>query len=72
MIIGVTGYAIREEGAPEGTSPLLYVIVILVIMNISWFAFYFISKRKRRGHSKENEGYPGYGENGGYFKENER
>ena len=74
VIIGVTGYAIREEGAPEGTSPLLYVIVILVIMNIGWFAFYFFSKRKRGGHSKENEGYPGYGESEGYFREgkNER
>jgi len=47
-IIGVTGYAIREEGlAPEGASPLIYVIIILVIMNIGWFVFYFLSRRRK-------------------------
>ena len=38
-IIGVTGYAIRDVGAPTGTSPMAIVIIILVLMNFGWFAF---------------------------------
>jgi len=45
-IIGVTGYAIKEAGAPEGASSLLWVLIIVLVMgNIGWFVFYL---RRRR------------------------
>lgn len=47
-IIGVTGYAIKEEmAAPSHTSPLVIVVILLVIVNIGWFVFYFMSRRKK-------------------------
>jgi hypothetical protein len=46
-IIGVTGYAIGpERAAPLGISPIAIVAVLLALVNIGWFVFYFISKRK--------------------------
>jgi len=46
-IVGITGYAIKDGGlSPGGTSPLIVVIIVLVAMNIGWFAFYFARKRK--------------------------
>lgn len=46
-IIGITGYAIKEEGLAPTTSPLLIVIIILVAMNLGWFAFYLRSKKRK-------------------------
>lgn len=45
-IIGVTGYAISEEKpSPSHTSPLVIVVILLVIVNIGWFVFYFMSRK---------------------------
>ncbi len=48
-IIGVTGYAIRmpEEPSPLGVSPLVLLVILLVIINIGWFVFYFMSRKKK-------------------------
>ena len=47
-IIGVTGYAIRqlEEPSPMKISPLWILVILLVIVNIGWFVFYFMTRRK--------------------------
>lgn len=59
-IIGITGYAIKAEGlAPEGPSTLIWVIIILLVMNIGWFAYYFLSgKRKNKQPPKETKIQP--------------
>jgi len=44
-IIGVTGYAIKEEApAPKG-SPMIILVILLVIINVGWFVFYFMKKK---------------------------
>ena len=45
-IIGVTGYAISEQPAPQKNSYLIVLVILLVIVNIGWFVFYFISRKK--------------------------
>ncbi len=47
-IIGVTGYAVAAEKAAPSASPMAIVTVLLALVNIGWFAFYFISMRKRK------------------------
>lgn len=47
-IIGVTGYAVKEEAlAPSHASPLVILVILLVIVNIGWFVFYFISRKRK-------------------------
>lgn len=45
-IIGVTGYAIQEKASPKHTSPLIILVILLVLINIGWFVFYFMSRKK--------------------------
>jgi len=48
-IIGITGYAINKEerGSPISGSPLVILIVLLVMVNVGWFVFYFLSRKKK-------------------------
>ena len=55
-IIGITGYAIKEEGlSPGSSSTIMWVIIILVLMNIGWFAFYFLSGKKKSPQKPEKQ-----------------
>jgi len=47
-IIGVTGYAIKEErGSPISGSPLIILVILLVMVNVGWFVFYFLSRKRK-------------------------
>lgn len=47
-IIGITGYAIKQEkGSPISGSPLVILVILLVMVNVGWFVFYFLSRKKK-------------------------
>ena len=56
QIIGITGYAIKEEALSEASiSPLWILVLILIIGNIGWFVFYFRKKGKENKEAGLNE-----------------
>lgn len=46
-IIGVTGYAVSAEKPAPSTSPVALIAVLLALINLGWFVFYFMSRKKR-------------------------
>ena len=46
-IVGVTGYAVTEQAAPQHSSPLVMLVILLVIVNVGWFVYYFMSRKKK-------------------------
>ena len=46
-IIGVTGYAVSDEmRSPVSSSPIAIAAILLAIVNIGWFVFYFVTRKK--------------------------